>query len=141
MYRGYAITDLCKNCAYEEVSYLLLYGSLPTKQQLQQYIKRLATYRTLPPALLASIELIPQDTHPMIVMNCLCNLYGAHFPEQLNDEKNPVESKNALESADRLLASLGPMLLYWQVSFTLTPPTFTTQASTSCAKSMHQLHN
>ena len=33
-YRGYSIEDLAKNCSYEEVTYLLLYGQLPTRAQL-----------------------------------------------------------------------------------------------------------
>ena len=47
-YRGYDILDLAKNASFEEVAYLLIYGELPTLQQLQQYQQKLASLRDLP---------------------------------------------------------------------------------------------
>ncbi len=48
IYRGYDIFDLCAYSTYEEVSYLLLYGELPNKQQLKEYKKTLSDFSFLP---------------------------------------------------------------------------------------------
>ena len=49
-YRGYSIEDLAANACFEEVAYLLIYGKLPNKNELQQYKKQLAKLRDLPAA-------------------------------------------------------------------------------------------
>jgi citrate synthase len=48
IYRGYDIFDLCAHCTFEEVSYLLLYGDLPTSKQLELFKAKLTRYRYLP---------------------------------------------------------------------------------------------
>ncbi|MBN2712664.1 MAG: citrate/2-methylcitrate synthase, partial [Planctomycetes bacterium] len=48
VYRGYNIFDLCAYSTFEEVSYLLLHGSLPTKKQLEKFNNKLVEYRFLP---------------------------------------------------------------------------------------------
>ena len=47
-YRGYDIVDLAANCEFEEIAYLLLYGKLPTAQELDCYRQRLSRLRGLP---------------------------------------------------------------------------------------------
>ena len=49
-YRGYDILDLAAKCEFEEVAYLLLYGKLPTRAELDDYKKRLRGLRGLPQA-------------------------------------------------------------------------------------------
>src|SRR5262245_57293305 len=47
-YRGYDIVDLTRHAVFEEVAYLLLYGKLPTRDELDAYLKRLHPLRQLP---------------------------------------------------------------------------------------------
>ena len=58
-YRGYAIEDLADKAKFEEVAYLLLYGHLPNKTELDGYQQKLISNRKLPEELKKTLELIP----------------------------------------------------------------------------------
>ncbi|MGY8793921.1 MAG: citrate/2-methylcitrate synthase, partial [Woeseiales bacterium] len=55
-YRGYDIYDLADNASFEEVAYLLLYGALPTRAELDAYIQKLKSLRGLPDGLKQVLE-------------------------------------------------------------------------------------
>jgi 2-methylcitrate synthase len=107
-YRGYDILDLSEACEFEEVAYLLLYGKLPTVAELRAYKAKLKSLRGLPASVLAILEQLPAATHPMDVMRTGVSALGCVLPEK-EDHNLP----GARDIADRLLASLGSMLLYW----------------------------
>ena len=104
-YRGYSIEELAAKATFEEVAYLLLYGALPTRQQLDDYKARLLPMRSLPDSLKRVLELIPRETHPMDVMRTGCSMLGNLEPESSFDDQQDV--------ADRLLATLPGMICYW----------------------------
>jgi citrate synthase len=58
--------DLAENCQFEEIAYLLIYGRLPTADELREYIRTLASLRELPGALKDILERIPASAHPMV---------------------------------------------------------------------------
>jgi 2-methylcitrate synthase len=104
-YRGYTIEDLAQHASFEEVAYLLIYGKLPTRQELQAYQARLVNQRALPQPVITALELIPAATHPMDVLRTACSLLGTLEPET---------SEHTLQNiADRLIASTPSILLYW----------------------------
>lgn len=105
MYRGYSIVDLAKHCCFEEVAYLLIYGSLPTQTQLEQYSAKLASFRELPQPLKRAIELIPKDAHPMDVLKLGAAMLGTIRPE--------AHAFTAFDVFDSLIASFGSMMCYW----------------------------
>jgi 2-methylcitrate synthase len=107
-YRGYDILDLAAQCEFEEVAYLLLYGKLPTREELAGYKKRLQGLRGLPPGVRTALEQAPATAHPMDVLRL-----GVSALAALEPEAQPFTRQSALDVADRLMASLGPMLLYW----------------------------
>ena len=104
-YRGYTIEDLAANAMFEEVAYLLLYGELPTQDQLDAYIERLDGLRELPDELKTVLEMIPEETHPMDVMRTGCSMLGNLEPENTFADQ--------LATADRLLAILPAIICYW----------------------------
>jgi 2-methylcitrate synthase len=104
-YRGYDIYDLADNACFEEVAYLLHYGKLPTRAELDAYVERLKGMRGLPAALKTTLETVPADAHPMDVLRTGCSLLGNLEPEG--------DFARQLDVADRLLASFPSMLLYW----------------------------
>lgn len=111
-YRGYSITDLAENSTFEEVAYLLIYGTLPNEKQLKEYINKLHDYRILPKELKSILELIPKTANPMDVMRTCCSVLGNIEPE--SEEPQKKENKfNQYEVGDRLIAVFGPCLLYW----------------------------
>jgi 2-methylcitrate synthase len=107
-YRGYEINDLAQNCEFEEVAYLILYGSLPTKAQLSDYKKLLASLRDLPTQVKTILENLPKTAHPMDVVRTATSALASFYPE---DEKH--DSQSALLAANRLIAASPSALLYW----------------------------
>jgi 2-methylcitrate synthase len=107
-YRGYDILQLATECEFEEVAYLLLYGKLPTSRELASYKKRLRGMRGLPENVKAALEQLPVRSHPMDVLRA-----GVSVLATVESEPLPYSRQSALDIADRLLASLGSMLLYW----------------------------
>ncbi|MDH4108749.1 MAG: 2-methylcitrate synthase [Gammaproteobacteria bacterium] len=104
-YRGYDIYDLANNASFEEVAYLLLHGKLPGRSELDAYIASLKTMRGLPDALKTVLEMVPGTAHPMDVLRTGVSFLGNIEPEG--------DFSNQLRTADRLLAALPSMLLYW----------------------------
>lgn len=107
-YRGYDILDLAKHCEFEEVAYLLIHGHLPNAFELTSYKSKLQNMRNLPANVLAILENIPAHAHPMDVMRTGVSALGCTLPER---ESQPVSE--ARDIADKLMACLGSMLLYW----------------------------
>ena len=104
-YRGYDIYDLVDGASFEEVAYLLLHGKLPTRHELDAYVARLKSMRGLPHDLKTVLEMIPADAHPMDVQRTAVSFLGNIEPEG--------DFSNQADTADRLLACLPSMLLYW----------------------------
>jgi len=104
-YRGYDIYDLANNACFEEVAYLLLHGHLPTAAELDAYVAKIKANRGLPEALKTVLEMVPADAHPMDVLRTGVSFLGNIEPEG--------DFSNQSNVADRLLACLPSMLLYW----------------------------
>ncbi|RQH08923.1 bifunctional 2-methylcitrate synthase/citrate synthase [Paraburkholderia dinghuensis] len=107
-YRGYDILDLATACEFEEVAYLLVHGKLPNAAELVSYKTKLKALRGLPANVKAALEWVPASAHPMDVMRTGVSVLGTVLPEK-DDHNLP----GARDIADRLMASLGSMLLYW----------------------------
>ncbi|MDR3397993.1 MAG: 2-methylcitrate synthase [Pandoraea sp.] len=107
-YRGYDILDLAQTSEFEEIAYLLVYGKLPSVAELRGYKAKLKSLRGLPAAVKDALETIPAAAHPMDVMRTGVSVLGTVLPEK-DDHNVP----GARDIADRLMASLGSMLLYW----------------------------
>jgi 2-methylcitrate synthase len=107
-YRGYDILDLADASEFEEIAYLLVHGRLPTLVELTTYKRRLRELRGLPAGLKMALEQLPPSSHPMDVMRTGVSVLGCLIPEK-DDHNHP----GARDIADRLMASLGSMLLYW----------------------------
>ena len=87
-YRGYAIHDLAEKSTFEETSYLLLYGNLPTKQQLADFDKQLKESRDIPGPVLDVINIV-KDSHPMDVLRTAVSALASFDPDR-ND--NSIEA-------------------------------------------------
>ncbi|HEY5970937.1 MAG TPA: citrate/2-methylcitrate synthase, partial [Pseudoxanthomonas sp.] len=107
-YRGYDILDFAEVAEFEEIAYLLVHEKLPTKAELANYKRKLKALRGIPTAVKAALEWIPASAHPMDVLRTACSVLGTVLPEK--DDHNV---QGARDIADRLMASLGSMLLYW----------------------------
>lgn len=104
-YRGYRIDDLAEKASFEEVAYLLLYGKLPTTIELKTYQEKLIKLRGLPESLRHLLEMIPANAHPMDVLRTACSMLGNLEPESPQHNQHDI--------ADKLIACVPSMLLYW----------------------------
>lgn len=107
-YRGYDILDVAAECEFEEIAHLLVHGKLPTASELKAYKTKLKSLRGLPAAVKSALEQLPPSAHPMDVMRTGVSVLGCVLPEK--DDHNHA---GARDIADKLMASLGSMLLYW----------------------------
>jgi 2-methylcitrate synthase len=107
-YRGYDILDLAKYCEFEEVSYLLIHEKLPNLAELTAYKAKLKKLRGLPDALKRVLEQIPASAHPMDVVRTGVSALGTMEPEA-----DAHEITAARELADRLVACIPSILVYW----------------------------
>lgn len=104
-YRGYDVVDLAEQGGFEEVAYLLLHGELPDRVRLAEFQARQQGLRGLPAPLRRVLEEIPPKAHPMDVLRTGCSMLGTLEPERSFADQHDV--------AERLLAVLPAMLLYW----------------------------
>ncbi|WP_420142258.1 bifunctional 2-methylcitrate synthase/citrate synthase [Sphingomonas sp.] len=107
-YRGYDILDFAEAAEFEEIAYLLVHGHLPDAGELRGYKAKLRSLRGLPLTVKEALAAIPASAHPMDVMRTGVSALGCALPEK-DDHAGP----GARDIADRLMASLGSMLLYW----------------------------
>jgi len=80
-YRGYAAQDLCSNCQFEEVAYLILNGELPNKKQYKQFLKEEISERSLSKNLINIIKQMPKKSHPMDVARTAVSFMGLEDKE------------------------------------------------------------
>jgi 2-methylcitrate synthase len=107
-YRGYDILDFATQSEFEEIAYLLVHGKLPNAAELASYKAKLKALRGVPASVKAVLEQLPASSHPMDVLRTAVSALGCALPE-----KDDHHVAGAKDIADRLIASLGSMLLYW----------------------------
>ncbi len=107
-YRGYDILDVADVCTFEEIAHLLVHGTFPNRAELAAYTAKLKGLRGVPAGVRTVLEQLPAATHPMDVMRTAVSALGCVLPEA-HDHAAP----GARDIADRLMGSLGSMLLIW----------------------------
>ena len=100
-YRGYKIEDLAEYSNYEEVTYLLWYGRLPTRKELDDFKNQLKENRDLPEVVLDFLKKVPKKSHPMEVLRSAVSMLGHWDPEA---EDNSLEA--SLRKAIRITAKV-----------------------------------
>ena len=110
IYRGYDIHDLVENTTFEEVVYLLWYGTLPTRSQLEQFAETIKSCYHLPQALVESLKRYPKDADPMDVLRTSVSELSFYDP----DKQSPVDDRDAnLRRAARLQAQIAALVGAW----------------------------
>lgn len=112
-YRGYNVQDIVKNIkpdnhfGFEEITYLLLFGELPTKQQLQDFIKLLSSYRTLPKNFVRD-SILKKPSNDM--MNSLARSVLALY--SYDDNPDDIREENVLRQCLQLIAMFPLLSVY-----------------------------
>ena len=85
-YRGYAIEQLAEKSSFVEVCYLLIYGQLPTQQQLDDFKHELTHHTLIHEEMKKFFEGYPPSAHPMAIMSAMLISLSAYYPESDNAE-------------------------------------------------------
>lgn len=104
-YRGIPIERLAEHSTFEETTYLLLYGKLPTRAELSAFDESLRSYRAVEPAILAMIAAFPPDGHPMAALQSAVGAMGLHYPRT-----GATDARERDVSARRIIAQAATML-------------------------------
>ena len=105
-YRGYAIEDLSANSTYEEVAWLLLYGDLPSAEELAGFREDLGRLRTLPDALVKMVQAFPVTAHPMQALQASLAGLGMVSPKvNIKDEASRDEAVRRVIAATPVLVA------------------------------------
>jgi citrate synthase len=107
-YRGYPIEQLAEKSTFIEVSYLLIYGQLPTETQLADFTEKIQRHTLLHEDLKAFFSGFPRDAHPMPVLSSAVSALSTFYQDSLN----PFDEPNVELSTVRLLAKLPTLAAY-----------------------------
>ena len=95
-YRGYPIEQLAEHSSFVEVAYLLNFGKLPTKTELDFFYEKVTSFATLPEGITKIIDQMPNDAHPMGVVSAVTSSLSAFYPEFLTSPLDPVNRERAI---------------------------------------------
>ena len=107
-YRGYPIDQLAAGSTFTEVSYLLIYGSLPSRSQLAEFEDRIRRHTLLHEDLKLFFNGFPRDAHPMPVLSSAVSALSTFYQDSLN----PFDAEQVEISTVRLLAKLPTIAAY-----------------------------
>ena len=107
-YRGYPIEQLAGKSTFIEVSYLLIYGELPTDAQLESFTDRIRRHTLLHEDLKRFFDGFPRNAHPMPVLSSAVNALSAYYQDSLD----PEDPEQVELSTIRLLAKLPTIAAY-----------------------------
>ena len=107
-YRGYPIEQLAEKSSFIEVSYLLMYGELPTAAQLTEFSDRVRLHTLLHEDMRRFFEGFPRDAHPMSVLSASVSALGTFYQDSLD----PFDHDQVEISTVRLLAKLPTIASY-----------------------------
>jgi len=107
-YRGYPIEQLAEHSSFVEVSYLLIYGELPTPDQLADFTDRIRRHTLLHEDLKRFFDGFPRDAHPMPVLSSAVSALSTFYQDSLD----PLDPDQVEISTVRLLAKLPTIAAY-----------------------------
>jgi len=107
-YRGYPIDQLAENSTFLETSYLLIYGELPTQEQLDSFTNRISRHTLLHEDLKRFFDGFPRDAHPMPVLSSAVSALSTFYQDSLD----PFDEDAVELSTVRLLAKVPTIAAY-----------------------------
>ena len=107
-YRGYAIEDLADKANFLEVAYLLIFGELPTTDQLEKFHADIKEQSVVDDDVKKILDAFPKSAHPMGVLSCLTSALTAFNPSTVN-----VDSEEEMYNATVKILGKFPVLVAW----------------------------
>jgi citrate synthase len=115
-YRGYSIEELAKKSTFEETSYLLLFGELPTKAELEEFTTKVTEFRELPTDLIKILKSLPKETKPMDVLQMAVSSLGTFYNLEVSPEMVKGKKYNKdyfMNTSAALIGALGSIVAAW----------------------------
>jgi len=116
-YRGYPIEQLADQASFIEVAYLLQYGELPTKDQLEEYEESITRHTLLREDVKYLFEAFPHSAHPMQILASATSALATYYPDALD----PLDEDSVDISARRLIAKT-PTMIAWSYKYRMHQP-------------------
>ena len=107
-YRGYPIEVLAEHCDFVEISYLLIYGELPTARQLQDFRTAVRKHRMLHEDMRSFYNGFPRDAHPMAILSSVVGALSTFYQDSLD----PMDPDQVEVAIHHLLAKLPTIAAY-----------------------------
>jgi len=107
-YRGYPIEELAANCDFVEVMYLLIYGELPTEEELTNFRNSIRRHTMLHEDMRSFYDGFPRDAHPMAILSSVVSALSTFYQDSLD----PHDPQQVEVSIHRLLAKLPTIAAY-----------------------------
>jgi citrate synthase len=111
-YRGYPIEQLAEHASFLEVAYLLQYGDLPTKAELDGYEESITYHTLLREDMKHLFEAFPHRAHPMSILASATSALATYYPDALD----PLDMEAVDVSARRLIAKT-PTMVAWSYKY------------------------
>jgi len=107
-YRGIDINELAEHSSFEEVVYLLWYGELPTREELQRLQRELADSREIPPQVVDAIRGFPRDANAMASLRTAVSMLAFYDPlsQDMSDEANQKKARKLLAKFPTIVAAI-----------------------------------
>jgi citrate synthase len=107
-YRGYAIEELAAHCGFLEVAHLLIYGELPTQEELENFRNSIRRHTMIHEEMRAFYNGFPRDAHPMAILSSVVSALSTFYQDSLD----PMDVRQVEVSIHRLLAKLPTIAAY-----------------------------
>lgn len=107
-YRGYPIEELAAKCEFLEVCYLLIYGELPKKDQLEEFTNSIRMHTMLHEEMKSFYNGFPRDAHPMAILSSVVSALSTFYQDSLD----PNDPRQVEISIHRLIAKLPTIASY-----------------------------
>ena len=116
-YRGYLIEELAEQASFLEVAYLLQYGELPTKAELEAYEESISMHTLLREDMKHLFEAFPHTAHPMQILASATSALATYYPEALDPH-----DEEAVDISSRRLIAKTPTMVAWSYKYSVHQP-------------------
>src|SRR5688572_20571968 len=108
VYQGYDIHELAEHSTFEEVVYLLWFGRLPNKSELETINRELRINRRLPDEVVKAMRQFPKNVQPMEVLRTTVSMLSMYDPDSDDNGREAT-----IRKATRLTAQIPTIVAYW----------------------------
>lgn len=134
-YRGYPVEVIAQNCTFLETSYLLVYGELPTAEQLATFESSIRHHTMLHEDMRTFYNGMPRDAHPMAILSSVVGALSTFYQDSLN----PHDDRQVEISIHRLLAKLPTIAAYSYKKSTGQPLIYPRNNLSYCENFLHMM--